>query len=111
MLDTAELTRDILINEILVIKPASMISGLVGVFSSRFVRFDLVLPKMFSHQRPVICEVSTYPNQLFVPKLSLVPQKDGSIASPPLEDLSPLLSRSELEENMLIGIHLKSKEL
>jgi acetolactate synthase I/II/III large subunit len=72
---------------------------------------EQVLPLVFAHQGPVICEVFTHPNQLFVPKLSLAAQKDGSIVSPPLEDLSPLLSRAELEENMIIGMHIKSKEL
>jgi acetolactate synthase-1/2/3 large subunit len=58
---------------------------------------------------PAICEVFTHPEQLFSPKLSLALQKDGSIVSPPLEDLSPLLSREELRENMLIGLHPKSE--
>jgi acetolactate synthase I/II/III large subunit len=60
---------------------------------------------------PVICEVFTHPEQLFSPKLSLALQKDGSIVSPPLEDLSPLLPREELRENMLIGLHPKSEAI
>src|SRR5579872_530718 len=73
--------------------------------------FDSVIPEVQNHQGPVICEVFTHPEQLFVPKLSLAPQKDGSIISPPLEDLSPLLPRDELRENMIIGIHPKSEKL
>jgi acetolactate synthase-1/2/3 large subunit len=73
--------------------------------------FENVIPQVQSHTGPVICEVFTHPEQLFVPKLSLVPQQDGSIISPPLEDLSPLLPREEMEENMIIGMHVKSKEL
>ncbi len=73
--------------------------------------FDSVIPEVQNHQGPVICEVFTHPEQLFVPKLSLVPQQDGSIISPPLEDLSPLLPRDELRDNMLIGMHPKSEKL
>ena len=72
---------------------------------------DTIIPKLQSLKGPVICEVFTHPEQLFVPKLSLVPQKDGSIISPPLEDLSPLLSREEMRENMLIGLHQKSNNM
>lgn len=70
-----------------------------------------ILPKVQSINGPVICEVFTHPEQLFVPKLSLVQQKDGSIISPPLEDLSPLLPREEMRRNMLIGLHEKSNNL
>ncbi len=70
-----------------------------------------ILPKMQSINGPVICEVFTHPEQLFVPKLSLIQQKDGSIISPPLEDLSPLLPRQEMRMNMLIGLHEKSDNL
>lgn len=72
---------------------------------------ESIIPKMQATQGPVICEVFTHPEQPFVPKLSLVPQKDGSIISPPLEDLSPLLPRAEMRENMLIGLHRKSNNL
>ena len=52
-----------------------------------------------------------HPDQLFIPKLSLVVQKDGSLISPPLEDLSPLLSREELMVNMTTAIHPKSEKI
>ena len=67
-----------------------------------------VMPKVQALKGPIICEVFIHPEQPFVPKLSLVPQKDGSILSPPLEDLSPLLPRDEMKKNMLIGLHKKS---
>lgn len=72
---------------------------------------DTVIPQVQSINGPVICEVFTHPEQPFVPKLSLVQQKDGSIISPPLEDLSPLLPRDEMRKNMLIGLHQKSNNL
>ena len=66
-----------------------------------WLEFEKVIPKVMAHQGPIICEVFTHPEQLFVPKLSLALQKDGSIISPPLEDLSPLIPREELRENMI----------
>ncbi len=73
--------------------------------------FESVIPEVQALSGPVICEVFTHPEQPFLPKLSLAPQKDGSIISPPLEDLSPLLPRDELRANMIIGIHKKSLDL
>jgi acetolactate synthase I/II/III large subunit len=52
-----------------------------------------------------------HPQQLFVPKLSLAIQKDGSLISPPLEDLSPYIPREELQENMYAGMHEKSVKI
>jgi len=72
---------------------------------------EAIVPKVQAINGPVICEVFTHPEQPFVPKLSLVQQKDGSIISPPLEDLSPLLPREEMRKNMLIGLHQKSDNL
>ena len=73
--------------------------------------FDDVIPQFQSHDGPIICEVFMHPEQTFVPKLSLASQPDGSLISPPLEDLSPLLPRSELAANMLIGMHPKSEKI
>ena len=73
--------------------------------------FDDVLPQVQAADGPVICEVFMYPEQLFVPKLSLAIQEDGTLVSPPLEDLSPLLPREELEAAMLVGMHEKSRQL
>jgi acetolactate synthase-1/2/3 large subunit len=60
---------------------------------------------------PAICEVFMDPEQLSNPKLGLSIQEDGSLISPPLEDLSPFISRDEMRENMLIGIHPKSESI
>lgn len=69
------------------------------------------IPKVQSMMGPIICEVFISPEQPFVPKLSLVQQKDGALISPPLEDLSPLLPREEMKKNMIIGLHPKSDNL
>jgi len=73
--------------------------------------FDDVLPKFQALQGPSICEVFMHPDQPFVPKLSMAVQEDGSLVSPPLEDLSPLLPREEMRADMIIGLHPKSEKL
>ena len=72
---------------------------------------DVTLAEVQAASGPVICEVFMHPEQLFSPKLSLATKPDGSMVSPPLEDLSPLVSRDELERAMLVGVHEKSKSL
>jgi len=73
--------------------------------------FDYVIPQIQSSDGPVICEVFMDPEQYFYPKLSVVVCQDGTLVSPPLEDLSPLLSRDELKKEMIIGLHPKSENL
>ena len=73
--------------------------------------FESVIPQVQSEKNPVICEVFMDPEQYFHPKLSLAVKQDGSIVSPPLEDLSPLLSRDVFKREMLIDLHPKSENL
>ena len=72
---------------------------------------DDTLAQVQAAAGPVICEVFMHPEQLFSPKLSLVAKEDGSLVSPPLEDLSPLLPRDVLRRAMLVGMHAKSELL
>ena len=73
--------------------------------------FETVIPQVQAANGAVICEIFMHPEQLFVPKLGVATNPDGSLVSPPLEDLSPLLPRAELEEAMLIDLHEKSRNL
>ena len=79
--------------------------------------FDIPFVKCSNHQEmahkiaevmaitgPVICEVIIDEEQSFQPKLSSKQLADGRIVSPALEDLSPFLSREELNENMIIDV-------
>lgn len=72
---------------------------------------DETLAKVQAATGPVICEVFMHPEQLFTPKLSLVAKENGTLVSPPLEDLSPLVPRDVLDRVMLVGMHEKSKLL
>ncbi len=53
---------------------------------------------------PAVCELIVDENVAFAPKLSAKQHPDGRITSPPLEDLSPFLTREQLKENMIIEI-------
>jgi acetolactate synthase-1/2/3 large subunit len=53
---------------------------------------------------PAICELIVDENVAFAPKLGSKPHPDGRITSPPLEDLSPFLTREELKANMIIEL-------
>jgi acetolactate synthase-1/2/3 large subunit len=72
---------------------------------------DDVLSQVQAADGPVICEVFMHPEQLFVPKLSVAQTPQGALVSPPLEDLSPLLTQEVLSRAMLVGIHEKSISL
>jgi acetolactate synthase I/II/III large subunit len=72
---------------------------------------DATLAAVQAATGPVICEVFMHPEQLFSPKLGLVARPDGTLVSPPLEDLSPLLPRDVLDAAMIGGMHEKSKSL
>jgi acetolactate synthase-1/2/3 large subunit len=58
--------------------------------------------KTLDEKGPAVCEVMIDKNVKFAPKLGAKVLPDGKIVSPPLEDLSPFLSREELASNMII---------
>lgn len=53
---------------------------------------------------PVFCEIFTDTRQVWEPKSSTKRLADGTLVSPPLEDLAPFLPREELERNMFIPL-------
>lgn len=52
----------------------------------------------------VFCEIFTDTKQVWEPKSSTKRLADGTLVSPPLEDLAPFLPRDELERNMFIPL-------
>lgn len=60
------------------------------------------IEKALSMEGPVICEVFVSRDQNFEPKSSAKRLPDGTLVSPPLEDLSPFLPEEEMERNMII---------
>lgn len=51
---------------------------------------------------PAFCEIFVSADQVFEPKSATKKLADGSLFSPPLEDLAPFLSREELIRNLFI---------
>ncbi|WP_297966367.1 thiamine pyrophosphate-binding protein [uncultured Anaerovibrio sp.] len=51
-----------------------------------------------------LCEVVVTTEQKFEPKSATKRLPDGTLVSPPLEDMAPFLSRAELAENMYIPL-------
>ncbi len=60
------------------------------------------IKNILDEKGPFICEVFVDTEQKFEPKSSSKRLEDGTIISPPLEDLAPFLSKEELEKNMII---------
>lgn len=53
---------------------------------------------------PVFCEIFTDTEQVWEPKSSTKRLEDGTLVSPPLEDLAPFLPKEELEKIMFIPL-------
>ena len=63
-----------------------------------------VVDEVLKVEGPVFCEIFTDTKQVWEPKSSAKKKKDGSLTSPPLEDLAPFLPKEELEEIMYIPL-------
>ena len=62
-----------------------------------------VIDDVLKFKGPVLCEVFVSLDQPFEPGSAVKKHPDGSLSSPPLEDLKPFLSEEELEKNMFIA--------
>ncbi len=63
-----------------------------------------VVNEVLSQEGPVFCEIFTDTAQVWEPKSSTKRLEDGTLVSPPLEDLAPFLPREELEKQMFIPL-------
>lgn len=61
-----------------------------------------VVQRVLSTGGYVLCEVFASTTQKFEPKSATKKLEDGTLISPPLEDMAPFLSREELAENMYV---------
>ena len=60
---------------------------------------------------PVILDVMVRTDETLWPKSAALPQADGSMLSMPLEDMTPLLPRAELREQMLVPLAPESESV
>ena len=58
--------------------------------------------KTLAMEGPVICEVFVTTDQNFEPKSAAKRLPDGTMVSPPLEDMSPFLPEEEMDAMMII---------
>lgn len=68
-----------------------------------------VLDQVLAENGPLICEVFVTTDQIFEPKSATKRLEDGTLVSPPLEDLAPFLPEEELKANMIIPV-IKSEK-
>jgi acetolactate synthase-1/2/3 large subunit len=82
-------------------------------FGFNYYKYDISdkedsLNSFLKDKNQSILEVFMDPEQGFLPKVKGVLNEDSSILSPPLEEMSPLLSIDEVKENMIIKLDDKS---
>jgi acetolactate synthase-1/2/3 large subunit len=65
--------------------------------------FEKIIPEVMDRQSYTFCEVICDTKQKFEPKSATKRLPDGTLESPPLEDMAPFLSEEELRSNMLIN--------
>lgn len=63
-----------------------------------------VVNQVLDLEGPIFCEIFTDTEQRWEPKSSTKRLEDGTLVSPPLEDLAPFLPREELREIMFIPL-------
>lgn len=62
---------------------------------------DAKIKDVLSYDGPAICNVNVFIGQKILPRQTNYMKEDGQMASRPLEDMSPLLSREEFDANMI----------
>lgn len=62
------------------------------------------IQKALNSKGPLICDITSTKDLILTPKLVTKKTKEGKFISPPLEEMSPLISENELKENMLIPL-------
>jgi acetolactate synthase I/II/III large subunit len=85
--------------------------GIPAFRVSEWKDVDAAIARVLNADGPMVCELIMDPIQPLVPKLSFSVQDDGSMVSPPIEDLFPFLPRAVMKEEMIIGMHEKSKKV
>jgi acetolactate synthase-1/2/3 large subunit len=90
---------------------------LAGVFNIPYVcieensQLEGKIKNVLASKTCILCEVFASKKQIFEPKSATKRLPDGTLISPPLEDLAPFLPREELKKNMYISmIDEKQKE-
>ena len=84
--------------------------GLDAVRINDASELDEKIQYVLNHPGPILCDVTIIKDEALWPKVSAIPQANGSMISMPLEDMSPLLDLEILEREMLVGVSEASKQ-
>lgn len=72
------------------------------------------LHEALSQPRPLLVDIRLIPDEALAPKVSALPQPDGSMKSMPLEDMTPLLPLDTLKAEMMVelsGLSLDARKV
>ena len=69
------------------------------------------IDKVLNSKKSIVCDILLKENETLWPKAAAIPQKNGSMLSMPLEDMSPLLTREQLKKEMIYPLSLASKKI
>lgn len=85
--------------------------GIEAIRINDAAELDEKIAYVIQHPGPIICDVSIIKDEALWPKVSAIPQPDGSMISMPLEDMSPLLPLETLEQEMLLPLSDASRQV
>lgn len=78
--------------------------GYPYISASKNEEIPETIEKVLQIKGPAICEIFVSSKQEFEPKSKTKKLEDGTLVSPPLEDLAPFLNKEELKKNMIIPL-------
>lgn len=76
--------------------------GIPYIYCGRLSELDAAIDQFLNIKSYCLLEIRCDKKQAFEPKSATKRLEDGTLFSPPLEDLAPFLDREELRENMFI---------
>ena len=86
------------------LEPSAVIQDYLGNTAFFKDYIDHINHTFFNKELKII-EVFLEESETLSPKVTAIPQSDGSIISMPLEDMAPFLSRDTLLKEMIIPLH------
>ena len=86
------------------------LSNALGIEFLRVTSIDDINSTLFTDRLRIV-EIILEESEILAPKVSAMPQPDGSIVSMPLEDMSPLLPRAVLRSEMLVPLDPASEKI
>jgi acetolactate synthase-1/2/3 large subunit len=72
---------------------------------------DSAIDAFINYNGPAVLEVFMDPEQGFLPKVKGVAKENNTILAPPIEEMSPLVSKEQLKNSMLIELSNKSDQI